>query len=212
MARSPDENQTRRNFLRAALVMPTAFLLGTIPLALAQQPGLRPTPACRDDGDITPTQTEGPYFKPDSPRRTSLLEPGMRGTRMVVTGFVLSTACKPIPRALVDVWHADDRGEYDNVGFRLRGHQFTDEAGRYRLETIVPGLYPGRTRHFHVKVQAPNQPVLTTQLYFPGEPHNATDGIFSPNLVMKVEDAAGGQLGKFNFVLDDQLRRNRSRR
>ncbi len=201
MARHPHVSQTRRNFLRIALAMPTAFLLGSTRLALAQQRGLRPTPACGDDGDITPTQTEGPYFKPNSPSRASLLEPGMPGTRMVVTGLVLSTACTPIPRALVDFWHADDRGEYDNVGFRLRGHQFTDEAGRYRLETIVPGLYPGRTRHFHVKVQAPNQPVLTTQLYFPGEPRNATDGIFSRDLVMKIE-AGGGKLGRFNFVLD----------
>ena len=86
------------------------------------------------------------------------------------------------------------------------------EAGRYRLETIVPGLCPGRTRHFHVKVQAPNQPVLTTQLYFPGQPRNAMDGIFSGDLVMKVEDAGGGKLGRFNFMLDDQLRRNRARR
>ena len=135
----------------------------------------------------------------------------MAGTRIVVTGLVLSTACAPIPRALVDFWHADDRGEYDNSGFRLRGHQFTDEAGRYRLETIVPGIYPGRTRHFHVRAQAPNQPVLTTQLYFPGEPHNRADWIFNRNLVMKVEDAAGGgKVGRFNFVLTDQRSRSRA--
>lgn len=206
------EKQTRRDFLKRSLAMPAALLVGPATAALAQQGGLRPTPACADEGDITPIQTEGPYFRPSSPSRASLIEPGMPGTRMVVTGLVLSTACAPIPRALLDFWHADDRGEYDNVGFRLRGHLFTDDNGRYRLETIVPGLYPGRTRHFHVKVQAPNQPVLTTQLYFPGEQQNARDSIFSPDLVMKVEDAGGGKLGRFNFVLDDQLRRNRSRR
>jgi protocatechuate 3,4-dioxygenase beta subunit len=154
-------SRTRRDFLRIALVMPAAFLVGSTPSALAQQGGLRPTPACGDDGDITPAQTAGPFYTPNSPRRASLLEPGVAGTRMVVTGLVLSTACTPLPGALVDFWQADDRGEYDNVGFRLRGHQFADSAGRYRLETIVPGLYPGRTRHFHVRVQAPNQPVLT---------------------------------------------------
>ena len=69
-----------------------------------------------------------------------------------------------VARALLDVWHADDRGGYDTAGFRLRGHQFTDGSGRFELETIVPGLYPGRTRHIHVKVQAPNGPILTTQL------------------------------------------------
>src|ERR671923_286173 len=76
------------------------------------------------------------------------------------------------------------------AGFPLRGHQFTDDAGRYRLETVVPGLYPGRTRHIHVKVQAPNQPVLTTQLYFPGEARNAADGIFNQALLMQVQVAA----------------------
>ena len=46
------------------------------------------------------------------------------------------------------------------------------------FETIVPGKYPGRTRHYHVKVQAPGRSILTTQLYFPGEPGNDGDRIF----------------------------------
>ena len=60
--------------------------------------------------------------------------------------------------ALVDLWHADERGDYDNAGFRYRGHLFTDGEGRYRFRTILPALYTGRTRHYHVKVQAPQQP------------------------------------------------------
>jgi protocatechuate 3,4-dioxygenase beta subunit len=170
--------------------------------AAAQGPPLRPTPSCPGSASPTERQTEGPYFKPDSPRRASLLEPGMTGTKIVVTGMVLSTACQPIARALLDVWHADDRGAYDTSGFRLRGHQFTDDLGRYRLETIVPGIYVGRTRHVHVKVQAPGRPVLTTQLYFPGEAANARDPIFSPELVMQVSDASGGKTGTFDFVVD----------
>jgi protocatechuate 3,4-dioxygenase beta subunit len=55
------------------------------------------------------------------------------------------------------LWHADERGEYDNGGFRYRGHLFTDAQGRYHFRTILPALYPGRTRHYHVKVQAPEQ-------------------------------------------------------
>ena len=65
----------------------------------------------------------------------------------------------------------------------------------------MPGLYPGRTRHIHVKVQAPNGPILTTQLYFPNEARNATDGIFSSALLMNVQDASGGRTGTFDFVL-----------
>lgn len=168
----------------------------------AAEATLPPTPACVDDDDPTPPQTEGPFYTPDTPQRTSLLEEGLAGTRILLTGTVLATNCQPIAGALLDFWHADDAGNYDNQGYRLRGHQFADDQGRYMLETIVPGLYPGRTRHFHVKVQAPDQSVLTTQLYFPNEPQNESDGIFSPVLLMDVQEAAEGQQATFNFVLN----------
>ena len=188
----------RRGFL-GVLAVPTALGLGPTPEAAAQSPSLRPTPSCGTEP--TPHQTEGPYFKTASPRRASLRDPGMPGTKLVVGGRVLSTACKPIVGALIDVWHADARGEYDNRGFTLRGHEFADGAGRYEFETIVPGLYPGRTRHIHVKVQAPGQPVLTTQLYFPGEPQNRRDGLFEQALLLSAEDASDGKAARFDFVL-----------
>lgn len=170
---------------------------------LAQE--LSPTPACPDEP--TASQTEGPFYTPDSPERTSLIEPGITGTKIILAGTVLSRSCMPIAQAIVDFWHADDGGEYDNAGYKLRGHQFTDEAGRYVLETIVPGLYPGRTRHIHVKVQAPNQPILTTQLYFPNEPQNERDRLFNPQLLMtmqntEVSQTATVQTATFDFVLD----------
>ena len=192
---------SRREFLKAAAGL-SALAVGASTADAAQAQPLRPTPTCPGAASPTERQTEGPYFKPDSPLRASLLEPGISGTKIVVTGMVLSTTCQPVAKALIDVWHADDRGGYDNAGYRLRGHQFTDEQGRYRLETIVPGIYAGRTRHFHVKVQAPNRPVLTTQLYFPGETVNTRDPIFSRDLVMQVSDAAGGKAATFDFVLD----------
>jgi protocatechuate 3,4-dioxygenase beta subunit len=164
---------------------------------------LTPTPSCGDADDLTPAQTEGPYFTPNSPERVSLVEGGMAGTQLVLEGSVLTRSCRPVARALVDFWQCDNAGVYDNSGFRLRGHQFTDASGRYRLETIVPGIYTGRTRHIHVKVQAPNQPVLTSQLYFPNEPANQRDGIYNAALVLEdYRDAAGGKAGSFNFVLN----------
>ena len=163
---------------------------------------LEPTPACsNDDDEPTLTQTEGPYYTPNTPERMSLVEAGMDGTPLLLNGFVLGTDCMPIARALVDFWHCDDAGVYDNAGYRLRGHQFTNAQGRYQLTTIVPGIYPGRTRHIHVKVQAPNQPVLTTQLYFPDEPANARDGIFHPSLVVQAATTPEGMDAYFNFVL-----------
>jgi len=111
---------------------------------------------------------------------------------------VLSRDCKPIKGALLDFWHADEQGDYDNRGYRYRGHQFTDADGRYRLETIVPAVYPGRTRHIHVKVQPPGGRVLTTQLYFPDQPGNKRDGLFRDDLVMRMPD---GSRGAFDFVV-----------
>lgn len=160
------------------------------------------TPACVDDDDPTPAQTEGPYFTPDSPERTVLFEEGMAGTRLLLTGLVVSTGCEPVAGALVDFWQADDAGEYDNEGYRLRGHQFTDESGAYALETVVPGLYPGRTRHIHVKVQAPGSAVLTTQLYFPGEPRNASDGIYREECLIDLANQGSSATGTFDFVLE----------
>ena len=95
-----------------------------------------------------------------------------------------------------------DAGVYDNEGYNFRGHQFADDAGRFVLETIVPGIYPGRTRHIHVRVQAPNQPILTTQLYFPAESGNQGDSIFNPALLVTLADAANGKEAQFTFVLD----------
>ena len=204
---------TRRDFLRLGLVVPASIavavaggkavidLLGGQPATPATAQELDLTPACDTDPPATIAQTEGPYFTRNSPERRSLLEAGMNGTRLVVAGYVLSRQCQPVPGALLDFWQADDAGRYDNVGYRMRGHQFTDESGRYELETVVPGLYPGRTRHLHVKVQAPNGPILTTQLYFPGEARNRTDGIYNPALEMAMQDVESGKNGGFNFVV-----------
>ncbi len=192
---------TRRQFLLGLLAFVAFAQWKRTAPARAQSSTKPPTPECPDADDVTPRQTSGPFYTPDSPQRNSLLEPGMKGTPIAVTGFVLTTDCKPVAHALLDFWHADDDGEYDNVGYKLRGHQFTDDHGRYRLETIVPGVYPGRTRHIHVRVQAPDQRPLTTQLYFPGERANDRDGIFDPLLLMKVMDAGDAKEGSFDFVL-----------
>ena len=188
---------TRRAVLAAAMA---AGGLGVYERALAQ-PALPPTPECKDGDEPTAAQTEGPFYKPKSPQRADLREAGVIGRPVMLSGQVLTRHCRPVPRAVVDLWHADDKGDYDNRGFRCRGHVLTDEAGRYRFRTILPGLYTGRTRHYHVKVAAPGRPLLTTQLYFPNEPANARDGLFQRALLMRV---TGDQemAAQFSFVLD----------
>ena len=200
-AESAHAARLRRRLLAAALGLPL--------LAWREASGqtLRPTPACAEPAHsepATPPQTAGPYYTPDSPRRGSLVESGEAAPRLVLAGRVLTTGCRPVPGALLDVWHCDAAGRYDNSGYRYRGHLVADASGDYRLETIVPGLYPGRTRHIHVRVRAPGGPLLTTQLYFPGEPGNARDGLWRRALEIALASNAEGQtrVGRFDFVVE----------
>ncbi len=216
--RSPSDRITRRGFLAATAGAVLAAILQAcrredaeraappVPQTAAEPetPGqpqaLAPTPSC--DDDPTEAQTEGPFFKTNSPERTNFQGDVSGGVKLVLTGAVLSTACQPVNRAKMELWHADNDGEYDNQGYRLRGHFFTDAQGRYQVETIVPGLYTGRTRHYHVKVQPAGGRLLTTQLYFPNEPGNSRDGIFDPSLVMNVSEAGEGKAATFDFVVE----------
>jgi protocatechuate 3,4-dioxygenase beta subunit len=194
------ECMDRRRFHTVSIAGAAVAPLGSAAPVVAR--ALAPTPAC---GARTPRQTAGPFFTPGSPARASLLEPGLTGDRMVLTGRVLSTRCAPVAGALLDVWQADGAGEYDLGGFRLRGHLWTDEAGAYRLETIVPGGYGPRTRHLHLTVGAPRGPVLTTQLYFPDEPANRRDPIFHPALVVRVDERGTVLRASFDFVVDSPV-------
>lgn len=158
---------------------------------LAQMGIMLPAPTC---SGLTQSQTEGPYYTPDTPERNSLIEEGMTGTRFILAGYVLDQNCNPLPNAWLDFWQADAHGEYDNAGYRLRGHQFTDEQGRYYLETVLPGLYSSRPiEHIHVKVQAEGGEVVTSQLYFPQRP--------SEGLTVTLEERSGYVVGYFNFVV-----------
>lgn len=159
------------------------------------------TPAIACDGQPTPAQMEGPYYTPNPPQRASLIEEGVVGDPIMLTGYVLDTACRPIAGAVVDFWQADGAGVYDNDGYRLRGYTLTDDAGRYTMETVVPGEYPGRTPHIHVKVQRPGGAVLTSQIYFPDEAANARDGIFNPALILDLQETANGLTGVMNFIV-----------
>ena len=176
---------TRRKLLIAGIAAPFAADVVAQPLTC---------------GKLTEQQTAGPYFKPDSPLRAGLIEKGASAPTLVITGTVLSAQCKPVANALLDFWHCDERGEYDNTGFRYRGHQLADAQGRWRLETIFPAEYPGRARHVHVNVQAPGKRILTTQLYFPGDKR---DSLYRDSLVIRVARKEPKQIeGSFEFVVE----------
>lgn len=191
---------TRRSLLTAFLTLPLLDVARSRAFAQAA-PELPLTPACDDEDELTLEREAGPFFRPNSPLERDLYPDAPNGERITAAGFVFDKRCRPLAGSLVEIWHADENGDYDSVGFRLRGHQFTDAQGRWWFNTIVPALYPGRTRHFHLKVQRPGGRVLTTQLYFPGEPRNAGDRLFDEALLLEIKQTHDGKFGRFDFVI-----------
>jgi len=207
-------NWKRGNFIAAAVLLST-YVFCTCPSLPAESvegvqaivTGMPPSPG--DDWTQCPEEfvdpaTEGPYYKNGSPERTDLVEKETVGEPVALSGYVFDKNCNPVPGAWLDFWQADGNGSYDNRGYKLRGHQFTDKNGKYMLQTVIPGAYPGRTSHIHVKVTGKTGgAVITSQLYFPGRSRNAEDPIFSPSMVIRLDKSEdGGTRGHFNFRLN----------
>jgi protocatechuate 3,4-dioxygenase beta subunit len=151
----------------------------------------------------TPETGEGPYYKQGSPEESVLFREGILGEQLDLTGFVRDVNGKALPGAWLDFWQANGNGKYDNSGYTLRGHQITGRLGQYHLKTVVPGSYPGRTPHIHVKLRkADAGRTYTTQLFFPGLASNREDFIFREDLLISVSSMPQGKTGVFDFVLD----------
>jgi protocatechuate 3,4-dioxygenase beta subunit len=193
--------RSRRSALRMLVRTAAITPFVTAWQQLAQAQSLLLTPSCRANEAPTASQAEGPFYKRSTRQRSSLIESGMLGERLVLSGHVMTTDCRPLPNTVLDFWQADAKGQYDNEGYRLRGHVIADAYGRFQLETIVPGSYPGRTKHIHVKLRPPGGRVLTTQLYFPDEPRNLRDAIYSPALQMSLAHGKDAAQGRFHFML-----------
>ena len=123
---------------------------------------------------LAPEMTEGPYYIPGEKVRRDITE-GKPGTPLSLRLTVVdASTCKPVPRAAVDIWHADAGGLYSGEGMLqtdgqtfLRGIQRTDPKGVATFQTIYPGWYMGRAVHIHVKVHLGGRVVHTGQLFFP---------------------------------------------
>jgi protocatechuate 3,4-dioxygenase beta subunit len=188
---------SRRRFLVGTLLTPAIPLLG----AVAQTPPL----AATEESPETENNWEGPFYKPGAPVRTELFERGMAGTPLTVTGRVLDTSGRPLKGALLDIWQADHTGTYDSAGFRLRGRIYTGDDGRYTLRTIKPLHYGEpddmRPSHIHVKASSKDSAILTTELFFKGDPWNHHDAAVRPSLMLSPRQQSDGLAAQFDFVL-----------
>jgi protocatechuate 3,4-dioxygenase beta subunit len=192
---------TRRDVLRASFAAVAAALAG--PRAFAQGLGQFATPSV-PCGDVKPTPAvaDDGTFRAGAPMKTSLVEPGMTGERLVLTGTVSGVVCGAIKGARVDFWQADPQTGYDAKGFHLRGHVLSDAQGVYKIETILPAAYAGRARHLNAKVTAAGKPTLVTQLFIADDPQNTKDKQFKPELALKLSKTATGWSSMFAFVLN----------
>jgi len=161
---------------------------------------------------------EGPFYTDNPPMidNNKLAPDSEEGTRMIISGRILNLDCDEfIPNTIVDVWHANDAGAYDNQGFHLRGFTTSNEQGFYLFETIMPGKYLNgnkyRPSHIHYKITPPDFPTLTTQLYFSGDtdiPADAAASITSgefdatDRIISLTENAEGKLEGTFDIVIN----------
>jgi len=158
-----------------------------------QTQAIQNTKTCK----ITGQAVEGPYYRAEAPFRTAIAPTDAQGEKLVISGTVYTSDCKtPLVGALVDVWHADSNGTYDETSsnYRYRGRMLTDQNGHYQFQTTLPGFYRlgagFRPRHIHFKVSKSNYRTLTTQLYFNNDPYLmpndacATCGSDDPTLII----------------------------
>jgi protocatechuate 3,4-dioxygenase beta subunit len=180
------------NLGRRRLLLGGAALLAA-PAAFAQQ-------QCR----VTPRDALGPFYRPNAPAQPELCASGSGGREtLLVSGRVLGMPdCAPLAGALVEVWQADARGDYSQVGATqddpgclLRANLKTDGTGRYAFRTVLPGEYPGRPRHIHYRVSAKGYSTLVTQLYF------ARERGISPALVVTAAPREGILTATFDVTL-----------
>ena len=168
------------------------------------------------DCDLTNEDILGPYWEENHPYRSVLAHQNEPGTRIFISGIVTANDCDtPIQNAIVDVWHANDSGCYtifqecdtgnpEEDPYNLRGQMLTGENGGYAFESIWPGYYTGRPRHFHYKITTPDELELVTQCYFEDDPQVDQQWIDShPGLVIPLEEDINGLYGIFDIVMDE---------
>jgi len=159
---------------------------------------------------------QGPFYTENPPVLTDnkLASTEEEGTPIIISGRVFNLDCSEyIPDTIVDIWHANDAGQYDNVGYNLRGQVTSNEQGFYIFETIKPGKYGTggsyRPSHIHFKITPPGFDTLTTQLYFEGDTDipadpaasNVGDNDATNRIIPLTENSEGKFEGTWDIII-----------
>lgn len=174
----------RRQFLRNTAL--AGLSLGVLPAVAKAAIEGKPISTATCNPTTLDYYGQGPFYTANAPAisNNQLASPTEVGTRLILSGRVQTLDCSAvISNTVLDVWHADDAGAYDNNGFKLRGVTQTNAAGFYTFETILPGKYLNgalyRPSHIHFRITPPGFPMLVTQLYFQGDTDIPSDAAAS---------------------------------
>ena len=159
----------------------------------------------------------GPFYRPNAPTRQNLITKDSSGTIIELKGKVYKSDCiTPLKNALVEIWHCNTNGDYDNETkkFQQRAKWFTNKNGEYSFKTILPGKYLNgdqyRPAHIHFRITEDNSKELISQIYFEGDPHISKDPWASQQkaklriLPITLEDTKGNLTVNFDIYLADK--------
>lgn len=177
----------------------------------------------------SPEATIGPCHT-TSPLRVDISD-GLVGIPMRMALRVVDSNCKPVPGAIVEVWHTNYKGGYsgdivqmctleaaDKAKVFCRGYQVADSSGVVHFDSCFPGWYRGRALHVHVRIlktayaAADNAPAASiTQLLWSDA---FVDGIFKdvplyaafglPDTHLSNDNVVGDAADKSVFLFDTQ--------
>ncbi|MCX7287111.1 MAG: 6-chlorohydroxyquinol-1,2-dioxygenase [Rhodobacterales bacterium] len=187
-----------------------------------------------DPPGITPSTLPGPFYRADAPMLTlgaDLCRDG-KGVPLRVRGQVSGPDGTALAGALVEVWHANPVGRYENQDpdnqpeHNLRGRFITDSDGRFHFQTVRPGGYAlpddgpvgqlarrlglslDRPAHIHFCVTAPGHRRLVTAIFDGTDPAIDRDALFAvkPGLIGDFREDGPALTLTIALVLDREKR------
>jgi hypothetical protein len=145
------------------------------------------------------------------------VQPGTKGDIVQFSGTIFGKDGKsPVKDALVEIWHCNEDGVYDNTSddYIYRASLKTAADGKYHFRTILPVPYQAgatafRPAHIHMRISGTQLQDLVTQVYFKGDKHISEDMSSSdPRSLNRILDIGKNdhneKVVKFDIVLKDE--------